>query len=522
MHSQRLALFLSPAALVLGGSQCGGSDTHYSTIQTDGDSCKCWSLVTNVKDFGAKGDGAHDDTAAIQAAISSLPSGGQVFVPATSAFYPISTTLEVNNVAGLSLVGAASGGSVLRWGAPAQPPPAGVPMIRIKNGSHVSIKSLAVYGNAAHPPSAIIESLLATDQLPKGVAESSTNVFEDLVLGGEDPGMANLGIEYDKTPLSRDDANGEGHFNRVEIRNVTTAAVSFELNQTRAHVFTNCRFQLSQRGVATSLGAGSNGGSFHWYGGDMKKNSVADFDLGNPNDVILISGLNSQGSGRLITTTGPSSTAWPVTVEGTRWAADGLNDDGQMIVFQHEGPLNLIGNLLGDAYQPGGNRAFPSVFVNFTIDGTANLIGNTFLAENSVDHPAVTHGGLGPFRVMMQGNTFSDAVGAARLRADPSTATGPYAGLLGISATNTASNNLRGTAFTSGTSAIGSVAFATPEVDSNYYLVVTPGAFTGVGGPPAGSNRVLSIAKGTAGFDLTIEAAPGDGNTMEFDWVLIR
>jgi hypothetical protein len=41
------------------------------------------ATVRNVKDYGAFGDGAHDDTAAIQAAINSLPTdGGTVIIPA--------------------------------------------------------------------------------------------------------------------------------------------------------------------------------------------------------------------------------------------------------------------------------------------------------------------------------------------------------------------------------------------------------------------------------------------------------
>lgn len=38
-------------------------------------------VMLNVRDFGAKGDGQQDDTTAIQAAISSCPQGGRVFVP---------------------------------------------------------------------------------------------------------------------------------------------------------------------------------------------------------------------------------------------------------------------------------------------------------------------------------------------------------------------------------------------------------------------------------------------------------
>lgn len=44
-------------------------------------------LTLNVRDFGAAGDGQHDDSAAIQAAILSCPAGGRVLIPAGD--YPV-------------------------------------------------------------------------------------------------------------------------------------------------------------------------------------------------------------------------------------------------------------------------------------------------------------------------------------------------------------------------------------------------------------------------------------------------
>ena len=43
---------------------------------------KAESCAVNVKDFGAKGDGASDDTAAIQTAVLYLPKGGRLYFPA--------------------------------------------------------------------------------------------------------------------------------------------------------------------------------------------------------------------------------------------------------------------------------------------------------------------------------------------------------------------------------------------------------------------------------------------------------
>ena len=53
------------------------------------------SRVISVKDYGAVGNGSHDDTSAIQAAINALPStGGTVYVP--DGTYMIDTTRSIN------------------------------------------------------------------------------------------------------------------------------------------------------------------------------------------------------------------------------------------------------------------------------------------------------------------------------------------------------------------------------------------------------------------------------------------
>lgn len=60
----------------------------------------------NVKDFGAKGDGVTDDTAAIQSAINASPSGGTIIFP--EGKYCVSHTISIQNVPSLVIDGMSS------------------------------------------------------------------------------------------------------------------------------------------------------------------------------------------------------------------------------------------------------------------------------------------------------------------------------------------------------------------------------------------------------------------------------
>jgi hypothetical protein len=73
--------------------------------------------VVNVKDFGAKGDGVTDDTAAIQAAIYSVISnGGQIYFP--NGTYILSNSITVNypnTPTNITLVGVGANSTTLQW-----------------------------------------------------------------------------------------------------------------------------------------------------------------------------------------------------------------------------------------------------------------------------------------------------------------------------------------------------------------------------------------------------------------------
>lgn len=67
-------------------------------------------FYTNVKDYGALGDGSTDDTSAIQSALTALSAGGTLFFP--KGTYIISSTL-ILPASGFSLMGADRGSSII-------------------------------------------------------------------------------------------------------------------------------------------------------------------------------------------------------------------------------------------------------------------------------------------------------------------------------------------------------------------------------------------------------------------------
>ncbi|MCB0210995.1 MAG: hypothetical protein KDJ52_16770 [Anaerolineae bacterium] len=97
---------------------------------------------------------------------------------------------------------------------------------------------------------------------------------------------------------------------------------------------------------------------------------------------------------------------------------------------------------------------------------------------------------------------------------------GRVRGVRSISQTTTEAYNLRGSFTISGGSKVATVDFNSKEKDIDYFLTVTP--TTTVGSPTFGSNRIFSISKSAESFIVQVEVAPGTGNSVTFDWHLIR
>jgi hypothetical protein len=186
------------------------------------------------------------------------------------------------------------------------------------------------------------------------------------------------------------DANNDlNYLQNVNVANYGTCAFSIEHSQSKTHTFANSSMNRGQRGVCTTQGGAS--GSFRWYGGGGGANTVADFDLGGADDLILIESCNLESSNRLLQTSSGTS-AWPITIEGCRWSADALNADNNVVFYQQRGPLNIIGNTIESPVNVVGRAPQFTISQGGVARGNAEGNSINWTAATAASQPFISSG----------------------------------------------------------------------------------------------------------------------------------
>lgn len=213
----------------------------------------------NVKtDFGAAGDGVHDDTKALQTAMNTLAGANKsivLYLPA--GIYLISGTLKLNNAINVSVIGESPDKTILKWGGPAS----GI-MFQL-NGTAYSKFDRITFNGMRNAAVAVDESYSGSGGHFDTANEWADDYFMDVATGIRGGflghGFAEVTIERDKFIRNTVAGVSLGNFNALDV-------------WVRHCLFEDCNY-----GVTNIAGAGN----FKVYSCLFKNSTSADIAINN-------------------------------------------------------------------------------------------------------------------------------------------------------------------------------------------------------------------------------------------------
>src|SRR5262245_35025807 len=180
-----------------------------------------------VRDFGAVGDGAADDTQAIQSAINSVePNGGTILVPIGQ--YRITEPLFIANSYGVHLVGQSQRNSLIQ----ADPVMAGGgPLIQVLNDRTCSLERLHLQG--AQRDDQIVDAAVQFHRATSPIA-ATQNIIRDCLINGD--GALRYGIRF----TADVDANNDlAIIEGTEFNQCQAAAIRIQHSNSLCHLIHN-------------------------------------------------------------------------------------------------------------------------------------------------------------------------------------------------------------------------------------------------------------------------------------------
>lgn len=183
---------------------------------------------------------------------------------------------------------------------------------------------------------------------------ASNRMLHDIIIEGNNGGVIDgvLWCTGNTAPYSCDNGgagpdqnNDDDLIQNVEIVNYSRSG--FHPLGTQVNQITYNHSFINSDGFGP-YGILNQGGSFNWVGGGGGNNTVADFYLGSIAPNIYIGSFDFEQSDRLLIAGVGGSTA-PITLQNGRWAANGLNVDGKVIVYGQRGPFSISGVTISGA-----------------------------------------------------------------------------------------------------------------------------------------------------------------------------
>jgi hypothetical protein len=317
--------------------------------------------VCNVKnwDFGAVGNLIADDTAAIQNAINAAgPSGcGTVHLP--SGFYKITSSLNVTQKMGISIVGDGPTNTVLVW----------------EGGTGGVVLNVAGVSNSTFANFSINGTGDTTGILYNGLLSPATATTGNLF----DRVYFNTGFSYGVRAGTVAYQADQTTFRNCSFYHCNSAGVSIEDANAVRYDFQSCSWQYDYDGITAIRGTGGQFGISHsFFGG----NTNYDISVYPNTRGTALTDVHTEGSYRFLRTASGST---GTTVTCTECGVHGITDNsgagtnmGIGILWESSGSLNLIGGEYVGSYQGSTNALQIWMASNNFTRSNINIVGSVF------------------------------------------------------------------------------------------------------------------------------------------------
>jgi hypothetical protein len=302
-----------------------------------------YTWIDVVRDFGAVGDGIHDDTTAIQNALnvfSGLNKAGVIYLPLTpdGGFYKITQKLTYvgNAAAPIRLAGDVCGqespfGSTLHWAGTD-----GGTLLEITGGQNLIIENLLLYGGARSATTGARFGLVL-QMTPGGAGVANVTLRNLEVSGVTGPGSACIVLgtnNFQTDSITLDKVRCAGY-----MPTATSTATNYGITTGFANSKNFTLISPHIAGCMVGFHCPSEGFSYVLIlAPNFGVNFLADVQHGT--GLLAIKGGGSEGSARLYDTLGGGTNSSHLSIEDVYFAGSAPADD---YIIRCHGSLRLIG-----------------------------------------------------------------------------------------------------------------------------------------------------------------------------------